>query len=76
VWWFRGGANARQSKGGSSVNHKWLVTKTRSGRRWVAWRRRQKRKTGRVFDTWLEAVTFAVCMYSVDSRMRLMERTQ
>ena len=48
------------------MNFKWRVEKTRSKHRWVAWRLRQKRKSGKVFDTWRQAVRYAYLMSWVD----------
>lgn len=48
---------------------KWRVQTTKSKLRWVAWRVRKKRRTGRVFETWRDAVTYALCMCECDARV-------
>lgn len=50
------------------MNNKWRVEKTRSKLRWVAWRVRQKRKTGKVFETWQHAFMYACAMFEVDKK--------
>lgn len=49
---------------------KWRVERTKSKRRWVAWRIHSKKKSGVVFDTWLGAFTYARLMVYVDYRMQ------
>jgi len=45
---------------------RWIVRKCkRPSPRWVAWRSGSKRKTGEVFDTWKQAVIYAICMQAV-----------
>lgn len=49
---------------------KWRVQKCKNPSfRWVAWRGKQKKKTGVVFDTWLEAITFAILRQELDYKM-------
>lgn len=56
------------------MNKRWRVTKTKSKLRWVAWRVRQKRKTGKIFTDWESAVTYAICMFECDSRTEGLSR--
>ena len=49
---------------------KWRVQKCKPpSTRWVAIRIQQKLKSGVVFTTWAEAVTYARLMYVVDSTL-------
>ena len=50
------------------ISSKWRVASTKSKKRWVAWRVRQKRKTGRVFDSWAKAIAYACCMWELDRK--------
>src|SRR4051812_12107571 len=45
---------------------KWRVCKTRSGKRWVAWKYGHKQTTAKIFDTWIMAFTFARLTFRVD----------
>jgi hypothetical protein len=47
---------------------KWQVRPTKSKKRWVAWRTRQKRRTGKVFESWDQAVAYALCMWECDRK--------
>lgn len=55
------------------MNRKWRVTTTKSKKRWVAWRVRSKKKSGVVFDTWKEAVTYALLSAKTDYIMSLVK---
>jgi hypothetical protein len=58
----------RNQNKGDYMRGKWRVEKTRSKLRWVAWRVRQKKRTGKVFETWQHAFMYACAMFEVDKK--------
>lgn len=49
------------------LKSKWRVIKcNKPSTRWVAWRAKQKRRTGKVFDSWTSAIRYAICMSQCD----------
>lgn len=49
---------------------KWRVQKCKSpSTRWVAWRLKQKKKSGRVFESHQKALLYAVLQYGVEALM-------
>lgn len=55
---------------------KWRVQKCkRPSPRWVAWKMRSKKRTGEIFDSQLEAVTYALLRQEVDAKMRIVSTT-
>lgn len=57
---------------------KWKVAITKSKgkpvKRWAAWRLSNKRKSGKIFDTWNEAIFYATVMSYLDERIKLERR--
>jgi len=50
---------------------KWIVRKCKKpSTRWVAWRASQKRRSGIVLNSWIEAIRYAVVQSEADRKLR------
>ena len=57
------------------IIEKWRVKKCKNpSTRWVAWRVRQKKRTGEIFDSWVEAMAYALGRQELDFKLRQLKR--